>query len=286
MARQLGIVQGNGFWIGPVGVDTPANYLTNYFYYLEHGQVQSWLALAMLVIVITAIILIPATYRRLTQKEKSSFRLIASLAWVPFVLLFLLSLPPLRPSYVERYAIPSMVSLSIFLAVIFIVGTKRWKPFARALPFVLIAGMMIFGVTNVYKYGNYNKSSNTSIMAKQAVRLAQSTKSGIPIVSNSPWVFYEAIPYATNSSPIYFINEATDYRYGSLDMLKYSDLHKITDLAQFEKDNPLIWYIGNTSANDAPAYKASWAEIKTVKPNDPLAGASAYKATLYRISAE
>ena len=286
MAKQLGIVQGNGFWIGPVGVDTPTNYLTNYFFYLEHGQVKQWTALAMLTIVVLTVILIPRVYKKLTRKEKSSFRLIASLAWAPFVLLFLSSLPPLRSSYVERYLIPSIVALSVFLAIIFVVGTRRWKPLARVIPFALIAGMMVFGVVNVYKYGNYNKSSNTSIMARQAVRLAQSTKPGIPIVSNSPWVFYEAISYATESSPIYFIDEATSYNYGSLDMLKYSNLHKITDLAQFEKDNPLIWYIGNTSTDDVPAYKTSWVEVKTVKPDDPLAGSSAYKATLYRISAE
>lgn len=286
MFRQLGIVQGYGFWIGPVGVDTPTNYLTNFFYYLEHSQVKSWLALALIIVVITTIIALPKAYKALTAKEKSGFRLVASLAWVPVVLLFVSSLPPLRSSFVERYLIPSLVALSLFLAIVLVVGTRKWKPILRAVPFVLIAAMMIFGVTNVYKYGNYNKNSNAHIMARQAVQLAQKTEGNIPIVANSPWIFYEVVPYATKSSPIYFIDEATSYGYGSLDMLKYSDDHKIKDLAAFEKEHPYIWYIGNTAEEDVSAYKDSWVKIKTVTVQDPLAKKALYRATLYKVSGE
>ena len=57
MAKQVGVVQ-SGFWIGPVGIDTPTNYMTNYFYYLEHGQAQSWLALAMVYVIVVMILAI------------------------------------------------------------------------------------------------------------------------------------------------------------------------------------------------------------------------------------
>jgi len=78
MALQLGIVQGGGFWIGPVGVDTPSNYMTNYFYYLEHGQVKSWFALALLFVVIVTVIALPRAYKALNKIEKKSFLLIAA----------------------------------------------------------------------------------------------------------------------------------------------------------------------------------------------------------------
>lgn len=103
MAFQLGVVQGAGFWIGPVTASTPINYMTNYFFYLNQDHVQGWLALVFIAMIALIIILLPKAYRSLGVETKSSFMLIASLAFVPPLLLFLTSLPPLRPSFVERY---------------------------------------------------------------------------------------------------------------------------------------------------------------------------------------
>lgn len=287
MALQLTVVQSGGFWIGPVGVDTPTNYLTNYFYYLEHGSVQSWFALALIVVVTIAIIVVPKAYKSLASKEKRSFLLIAALALLPPVLLFFASLPPLRSSFVERYLIPSFVAFSILLAIILVKGTKNWRPFWKALPIVLVIGMMIFGITNVYKYGNYNKNTNIHILTRQAVQAAQAASpAGTPIVAASPWIFYEAASYSTPEYPVYFIDENTQYIYGSLDMLKNSDLNKIKDLAAFEKENPTIWYLGSSSNEDIAPYKDSWKKVETISMKDTITGKSLYKVTAYKISGE
>jgi uncharacterized membrane protein len=287
MALQLGVVQGGGFWIGPVGVDTPVNYVTNYFYYLEHGKTTSWIALAVILVIIFVAIAAPKAYKALRTKEKRSFILVGALALVPPVLLFLASLPPLRSSFVERYLIPSIIALSIVLAVILVKGTQKWRPVWRVAPVILVAGMMIFGITNVYKYGNYNKNTNIHILTGEAVRAAQAASPiGTPIVAASPWVFYEAAPYATADYPVYFIDENTDYIYGSLDMLKNNDMHKIKDLAKFEQEHPLIWYLDSTSDEDVPAYQPTWKKIETVGIKDELTGNTQYKATAYQVSAE
>lgn len=287
MVRQLGIVQGGGFWIGPVGVDTVNNYFTNVFYYLEHAQVQSWQALALIVVVVTLIVTLPKAYRALTASEKRSFLLIASLAWVPPVLLFIVSLPPLRSSFVERYLVPSVVIFMIFMAVVFVAGTRRLKPVSRALPILLVAGMMIFGITNVYKYGNFNKNTSTHIMTGQVVQKIQAIADpGVPIVASSPWVFYEAVPYATDAHPVYFIDANTQYIYGSLEMLKDTDLHKIKDIDAFEQQHPIIWYLGMGDDLTVAPYKASWQALQTVGVRDDITGKVVYKATQYRVSAE
>ncbi len=287
LVLQLGVVQGGGFWIGPVGVDTPSNYFTNYFFYLEHGEVRSWIALAMLFVVIITLTAIPRTYKHLNVREKKSFLLIAALTWIPPVLLFFASLPPLRSSFVERYLVPSILALSIFFAVVLIVGTRKWKKVWRVLPIVLIVGMMIFGITNVYKYGNYNKNSNTHILTRQIVQEAQANSPvGTPIVANAPWIFYEAAPYATEDYPIYFIDESTDYKYGSLDMLKYNDMHKIKDIDAFTATHPVIWYIANTQDEDVAPFDKSWKKIETIGIKDSISGNTLYKATKYQVSAE
>ncbi len=287
MIKQLGVVQASGFWIGPVSVDTPTNYLTNVFYYLEHGQVQGWLALALIAVVITVIILIPKTYKSFAKIDKSKFMLISSLAFVPPILLFLASLPPLRSSFVERYLIPSMIFYAVFMAIVLVAGTKKWRPIFRALPILLIAGMMIFGITNVYKYGNYNKNTNFHIVTRDVIKqINENGQPGEPIIATSPWNFYEAVPYSTPEHPVYFIDANTEYIYGSLDMLKENDMHKIKDLDAFAKQYPVIWYIGIAESGDIAPYKDSWEKIQTVTYYDSLIDKQLYRATQYRISGE
>ena len=246
---------------------------------------QGWLALVLIAPVALLIVLIPRVYKALPRVQKQSFLLIASLAWVPPILLFLASMPPLRPSFVDRYLIPSVLALALFLAVVLVIGTKKWKPVWRVLPVIAVVAMMSFGITNVYKYGNYIKNSGAHTMTRQAVEAAQDASEGaVPIVSNSPWIFYEAAPYATDEHPVYFIDENTQYQFGSLDMLKNTDLHKITDLDQFIEDNDYIWYLGVTDDEDVAPYDEDWTKVKTVSVYDELTDTTRYKATLYKVN--
>lgn len=285
MGYQLTVVQASGFWIGPVGVTTPANYLTNFFYYLEYYQTQGWLAFLVIGIVILLAVLLPITYKRLTQKEQTSFLLVSALAWVPGVLLFILSLPPLRPSFVERYLIPSIIMLSVFMAVILVVGTRRWRMWLRALPIAIVVGMMIFGVTNVYKFGNFNKNTNYHIFTKEVIQqIHEKGQPGQPIIAQTPWMYYEAVQYATPEFPVYFLNDTTDYEYGSLAMLKDNDRNKIKDLAQFEKNNPVIWFIGQNEFGELGPYRDAWQRLQDIQVQDEITGRTIYRAAEFRVN--
>lgn len=285
MAYQLTVVQASGFWISPVSIDTPANYLSNYFYYLEHYEAQSWLAFALIAIVILLLVLLPKAYRALKEGEKKSFVLISCLAWAPPVLLFLASLPPLRPSFVERYLLPAIIALSVFIAVVLVVGTRKWKAIYRAIPVVLISAMMIFGITNVYYYGNFNKNTMYHILTKQVVQeIQRKAEPGQPIVSQTPWVFYEAIQYTSPEHPVFFVNESTEYVFGSLSMLEDNDRNKIKDFDSFAKANPVIWYIGQNESGDINPLRENWIKLQSVAIKDEITGKTIYRATQYRIN--
>lgn len=287
MVAQLGVLQVSGFWIGPVSADTIANYFSNFFYYLEHGQAQGWLSVLLFAVLATIIVLTFRTYKSFNRSDKQKYLLVAALAFVPMILLILASMPPLRPSFVERYLIPASIGFALFAAVTLVVGSRKWRPILRVVPIVVIAGMMIFGITNVYKYGNFNKNSNAHIFTRELIQdIKAKAEPGVPIVANSPWIFYEAVPYATDEHPVYFIDENTDYIYGSLEMLKRNDQHKIKDLDAFEKQHPVIWYIGVTGAEDVPAYEADWKKLRTTALYDPLSDKTDYRGTEYRVSAE
>jgi len=286
MLIQFTTVQG-GFWIGPVSSDTLMNYFTNIFYYLEHGQAQGWAALLLLGVLGLLIVLTPKVYKALNRTDKKSYLLITTTALIPIAVLFILSLPPLKPLFVERYLIPAAIVFAIFAAVTIVIGTRKWRPILRILPVVIIAGMMIFGITNVYKYGNYNKNSNTHILTRELIEdITATTEPGVPIVANSPWIFYEAVGYTTEDHPVYFIDANTQYIYGSLDMLKYRDQNKIKDFEAFKKQHPVIWYIGVTGDEDVPAYQKSWQKQRTIALYDYLSNKTEYRGTLYQVSAE
>jgi mannosyltransferase len=281
MALQLGGIQGSGFWIGAVGVDSFPNYFTNLFYYLEHEQATGWLSLLLGVVLASLTYLAVRTYRSFNKGDKMNYLLVIALSFVPVLLLFLASLPPLRSSFVERYLLPAIIGFAVFAAVTIVVGTRKWRPILRIGSVLLIAGMMIVGIVNVYHFGNYNKNSNTHVLTRELVeKIAAQAKPGEPIIANSPWIFYEAIFYTSDEHPVYFIDKNTEYTFGSLDMLENHDTHKIKDLDAFVKEHPVVWYIGVSSGDIEPAQK-DWKLVKNVSVTSPVDNQTLYRGAQF-----
>lgn len=283
MAIQLGSIQGTGFWIGPVGVDSLNNYFSNLFYYLEHSQVYGWLAMAIFVVVGGLTVLAVRTFKTIGKSQRASYLLVTLLALAPVALLFAASLPPLKSSFVERYLLVSVIAFAVFAAVSIVVGTRRWRPILRVLPVILVLGMMIYGVTNVYAYGNYNKNSQTHILTRELVeKVKEKSSAGEPIIAASPWVFYEAIYYTSDENPVLFIDEQVEYIYGSLAMLKERDQHKIKDVSSLASDYETVWYIG-FSGTEIEAPYDNWKKIQTVDVTSPVDGKTVYRGTQFSI---
>lgn len=284
MAIQMASIQGGAFWIGDIGAYSFPNFFTNLFYYLEHHQTTNWAAFLLVLVLGGLTVLSTRIYRKFNRQEKLKYLLVVMMAFVPAIILFVTSLPPLSSSFVERYLIPSAIMFTIFAAVTIVVGTRSWKPIYRVGSVLLIAGMMIWGITNVYSYGNYNKNSGTHILTRDLVEaIDEQALPGEPIVANSPYLFYEAVYYNSDEHPIYFIDEITDYQFGSTDMLKKNDQYKIKNLDAFSKENKTVWYIG-VSDKDIEAPSDDWqATGKTIVMTSPVDGKKVYRATEYRL---
>lgn len=284
---QMFVVQAFGFWIPKVTPDTPINFLTNVIYYQDSTNVNGWMALGFWAMVTLMGILSFRVYKTLNDDQRQSYRLIASLAFVPILLLILLSMPPLRPSFVDRYLITSIVGIMIFIGTTLAFGVKLYRTVWQISAMTLyVAFLMVIGVSNVWHFGNYNKNTHNSSGARQIVQVAVSHSSdNQPIIASSPWMYYESVFYSTPSHPVYYF-ELINYPYGSLSMLKYNDRNKIKDISAFAKDNPIIWYIGyiGTSGELKVPY-SNWEELQKYKINDPIKGTPEYEAIQYRISA-
>ncbi len=285
MAIQLVVVQSGGFWIGPVGVDTAGTYFGTLVYFLEHDHVTGWWALALIAMGVLTTALTVKTYRKANRAWRQKYLLLVCLAAVPPILLFIASLPPLTSSFVERYVLPATVASAFFMGVTLVYGLSGTRVWKQIIVYGTIIVMLGYGLTNMYYYGNYNKNSRTDIQTKQLVKqVIEKADPGEPIIVSSPWVFYEAIFYNSDRNPIYFVDANTSYVFGSLDMLKYSDAHKIKDLSAFTKEHPVVWYIGYS---DGPilAPNGNWKQIDTTSVTSRIDGKTVYKGAEFAVPA-
>lgn len=282
---QLVIVQAAGFWISPVTPETIFNFITNVVYYLDVTKATGWLALLIITAVITISTLAFKIYKSQNQTQRQSYRLIMSLAIIPVVLLFLSSMPPLRPSFVDRYLIPSTFGIALFIGITLALSVKIIKPKFQVISIAVMSVMLLFGVYNVWQYGNYNKTLSSSNETRQIIdKILDKAGDNQPIISNSPWLFYEVNFYETKNHLTYFINEKTEYKYGSLDMLKYNNNHKIMDINSFAESNPIVWHVGYPGESEFNAPYSNWEKLQEITMNDSVTGKPAYKVIQYRIS--
>ena len=104
-----------------------------------------------------------------------------------------------------------------------------------------------------------------------------------PIIANTPWIFYEAVVYTRSDSPVYFVNETTSYRYGSLQALAENDDFKIKDLNQFTKQHPTFWVIANMRDGTTDGLRPSWKAGQTIVINDDVSHQPLFKAVQFTV---
>jgi len=277
-------VQINGFWIPPITPVTLPNFFTNVLYYQDQDTVTPWMTLLMMGIGAVLLALAIKTYQSLDHEKRKWYALITILAFAPVVLLIVMSMPPARPTFIDRYLVPACLGISLFIGVT-IALSERIKPLYKRGLVVVIAGAMLFGISNVYMLGNYNKTLHSSNNTRQVIEaITARAKPNEPIIADSPWLFYEAVFYDTKEHPVYFINANTDYKYGSLNMLRLNPQHKIMDLASFTKTHQVVWYLGRPGQSNLTPPQSNWEPLQQVDVQDSVSGQPSYKAVQYRIN--
>ncbi len=277
MVIQLVLIQSEGFWITPVGVDTVGSYFGTLVYFLQSYQITGWFAAGLIFMGIVTVVLALRTYVSLQESERRGYLLLFIMAAVPPILLFLVSLPPATSSFVERYLLPTAVASALFMGLILTKGLQRSVLWKKLLIAGVVLAMLISGLSTMYFYGNYNKNSRTGIETRAVIeQVREKSAAGVPIVTNTPWVFYEAAFYNSKDHPVYFLDESTKYEFGSLDMLKDSDQYKIKDLDAFAKQHPVIWYIGY-SEGELTSPRSAWKILDAVSVTNHVDGKTVYK---------
>ena len=266
MIKQMSNVQGGGFWIPPVTLKTPANFGADMFLYQLADDVKGWVAVLMWLLVIGLIALGATTLRRLTRPQRDIVRLLGVMALVPAVLLVALSLPPLRPAFIDRYLIAGIFCLFALIGVFIAVGlnAKKTRAFAAAVG-ILFVGIVTAGITQVYATGNYNIVTKDPLPIRPTLRLAQGQAAADePFVVNSVWRFYEAHYYQTDRNPVYLQAEDS-LTWGSYDMVRKNPYRKVYNVAEFAKQHGgKIMYVGDWKHGSPKLPPGEWTVLREV----------------------
>jgi len=257
---QTKIVEQNGLWIPPVSLTTIADYFSESLYYMTAAEVKNWL-LVLAILTVAIILFLAIRYRK-------KMIMLRSIALVPVILLTLISLPPLGSMFVPRYIIYAMISVSIISGVGLVMfvtelrekgsKSKKVRPFLRpelvggALMIILSASSIV-GLASVYAKGNYNIYTNIKSASKDLYDAVIGLDGGqnLPIVSNSAWLYYDLAAYTSEEHPVLFINEQTEYKYGSMEPLRQSYFGRIDDLDKWLGEHDSFWYVGSAPEDSA-----------------------------------
>jgi mannosyltransferase len=249
---QLVNIQGGGFWIGPVSMDTLPNYISNLYSYYDHNQVYSWTTLGMLAAVTILAYLSYGAYHLLAPLQKQVYRLVVAIALIPPLILLVGSLPPLRPSFVDRYILAAIVFWSVWSAVTVAVCLRRWSrwQWPAATLLVLTIGLHVLGIVHIYAIGNYNKDNGGAHTFKPVIELiARESKGNEPIIAESSWLFFEIAYLETDKHPTFFRSEDST-KVGAYEMLRNDTTHKIIDMDAFGRRYGNVWFVVRSSSID------------------------------------
>ncbi len=277
-------IQGHGFWIKPITTATVPDFLTNVLLFTDSSGAQSWLALGLYVLVGSFGYLAYRLLRSLKGEVRMSYLLVIALVVVPPLILLALSLPPLRSAFVDRYLVISAVFIAVFMGVTLALSANMVGRKLRAVLLIVPLVFMGIGIVNQSVTGNYNKSSGQSNDTRQLLEQVRAKASpGTPVLATTPWIFYEASIYDTPDSPIYYVNETTQYKYGSLTALAENEIHKIRDIDAFGREHKDIWVIGNLRDTAPRALRSNWIEQESIVINDAVTKQPLFKATHFSV---
>gem|GEM_PF-146827 len=282
-------VQKTGFWIPAFDATTLPAYASEALFYETAEQTSPWLVLLSLVIGVSLLAMVIRVFAKFSKKERSGFMLLASLAVVPVVLLVLLSVPPLQSSFLNRYLLPAMLATILLAGIVLYYAPKKWAVW-RVVIGALLAISFLIGISNVYRYGNFNTFDSQASGTRQLIEEIR-TKDVVDqpiVVSSTPWhMYYEAAHYSRPDSNVYYIDEEfKQYNYGALAMMRSENIGKISDMNDFAKKHSVFWYVGRPGGENLQPPLQNLQQLEAIRMNDRVTGEPAYQAIQYRVTVE
>lgn len=279
MLFRYGEIQVNGFWIKPISIDTLASAFSQSIVYKSAAQTETWLAIAVVTFIVSLFIAGRKVYSTLKKENKKDLRLILAMSALPVVLLVVGSLPPLRSSFVYRYVLVSAAFATIVTGIIVCyVRFKKHNSIKRAFLVILSVALFGMGAFETTRAGGRNLDTGVQNKLSQVIMGVKGSSYPAPIVLRSPYSYYAAHFYGTDSFPVKYIYSQGLEKVGSTKPLFDHSEESIRDFNQFNK----VWLVGEDRYLVAQPKQGSWRQKDSLVEYDdatkkPVAFASYYE---------
>lgn len=259
--RQVTTVQ-SGFWIPPVSVSTPLEYLSQITLFSDSIDITGWLALLFIGFFAAFLYYAVRLSRRISPNMRKHLTLLLTIICLPPLLLIIFSMPPLKSMFVDRYVTYSACLFWGFIGVIVSLITTNclnhpspkqgnnhpWLPILFILMALIVPVIGVINVENREPSG-YIKDIITSIQ--------EHSTNNIPIVAGTDWTYYDAVFYSTTDFPVYFIEGWSNYQYGSLEPLRVYHYNIVDDIHELANQYNDFWYITDNPDTTSTAHLPS-----------------------------
>ena len=237
-----------GYWIDAFTIETFLRFFSQSLIYYE-SITQNVPGLILVIITLVAIVVtFFETVGTMGEKTKDRIIFISCLVFIPLIVLFVLSIPPLSPVYVARYLTYSLSLFWVLIAVLIAQAAGTKPIFAKILVF-LMAACVLIGHFNVYNENNYPPTFEAIIAEMESIDGDMS----VPVIfDDATSAAFDAVYYETEKHHVYIINPMDEWK-TARPLSRYKGNY-VEDFEEFKTNTEVFWYV-------APNYSVA-AKIK------------------------
>lgn len=240
-----------GFWIPPVSFETMGDFTASLLFFNKAQEVTGWGLMFGLLLLVGFGVGLNQTFKTVKAEERQKLKDVIWLIVAPFLVMTVLSLPPLTSSFVDRYILYSIVLFWALLGIIVgLLKNKRLKIILASLV-IIVAGLGVSFVENRKPRGYIKEIvAETFAVAKE----------GEPIIADGVWTYYDGVFYSSEKHPIYLFENEVDYKYGSLEPIRNYRVNVVGSGEEFLKDKKSVWFVTDRSEGGNGYRVPEWAK--------------------------
>jgi len=241
----------NGFWIPEMSFEGAADFVSSALFFNKAQEVTSWGLVFGLLLIAVVIIAFVKICAKADNKLKQKLAFIAMMAFGPVLIMALLSLPPLKSTFVDRYVLYSVVTVWILFGLAVSLSKKTWIKNTTMALIIIVATM---GISFVEK--RTPKGFISEILAETFI----AAEEGEPIIADGVYTYYDSMFYSSEKHPIYLFEEGVNYEWGSLEPIRNYRYNVVENSEEFLKNYEKVWYVFGIPDNGEQVKLPEWTE--------------------------
>lgn len=188
--------------------------------YQPEWKISVVMSLLLFVFLVLLIKLLAHNYSKALKKEKDGLHLFLSILLVPVAFFAVISIPPMKPYFVERYLAHFIIFGYALIGITLDSAWRNGKHLSSIILVFLSLGLLFNGMNNLYKTGNFNFQSLNTPNAKLASESISGCSNSV-VVADDPFSYIDSTYYYPDCD-LRFYNKDELGPYGGYVPLRFS----------------------------------------------------------------